>query len=925
MERRFNLRKNFATPPERTLPLNARLKLLITMFNIIVALGLWTAAASGQEVDQRFCIVPIKAVGDGSAGETWRLVGTRFDIPGLPAPVFTPSALPGGRPWTISKERKAVSYEGPFPRSYLDFKNWIQEPWSDRIVALTYGGGVSILTPGSNQFEEIAGSAGKNGHRFGAITVLPHRHLTVIVEGSGTVFVVKGKTLEPWLSTDELRSHGVNGIRELYDSPFLSAIIVRDTDGNIHALTDADKWERIGSVGRSASGNFIDTPNSGVAVFLGQGFVLAIRKNSSKAEASFTSETFNGYKFYVSSHFGQLIGFRTTLFGSGRWQRLSSEGFVDIPGGDFAPVARDGISLVRDLPTLRRMLLEGTRGLYLYDGARIQPVKGSGREIYGDHPRIYDLSSIGRVLLVAKREMFELTNGGELASRSMPFPTDSYPLTQLVDWPKAGTALAATKFGVFVLDQNLNARPILGGDRLELGWLDFNHGEIFETGELILSGHSGVFLAVDGRGAQASLCRHEREVQQAISQSTLCLRAVPDIPGRDENSNSPAIGGMIEAPRRQGLLIDTASGILLLRPDGILANIEPRRGQYARSLRTFPWSEDVFEVGRNSTVVHGDLSFEKLDQPFVPKVVSGAMRAALVDSGENNHRPMLLRPENEKYELLKIDLNDMQKLEAAYDTPWLGGMLTLVNSRLFLLQRDANLVPLVATNTGASPPPISNAFYSDVLFGVSDVFAVSRIEIVYVRSQQAGWFRLTKQREWLPISGLPNQLALAHFDPGQGEVLFGLSTGVYAVDADGGARKVDGPSSPQDIIRTFADVGHVILAGGNEGLFEIAKDLSRVVPVANGSAETIGSVAEIINVGFAGFDIVQASNGTFAFENGELKRIPGASVANGFVNYKVFEGARRVFAMKGGDGPPLFELGRNDQNGRCLKAIVDER
>jgi hypothetical protein len=925
MESRFNRRQNFATLPERTLPLNARLKPLVTMFYITVALGLWTGAASGQEVEQRFCIVPIKAVGDGPAGETWRLVDTRFDIPGLPAPVFTPSALPGGRPWTISKERKAVPYKGPFPRSYLDQKNWIQEPWSDRLVALSYGGGVSILAPGSNQFEEIAGSAGKSGHRFGAIAVLPRRHLTILVENSGAVFVLNGNTLDPWLSKEALRSHGINGIRELHDSPLLSALIIRDKDGALYALTDDDKWESVGSIGKSASGRFVDTPASDASVFLSKEFVLTIRKNSPGAEAPFVSETFTGHEFYVSNHFGQLIGFRTTLLGSGRWQRLSPEGFVDIPGGDFAPVARDGISLVQDLSTLRGMLLEGTQGLYLYDGARIQPVKGSSHEIYGNHPRIYDLQSIGRVLLVAKRGMFELTNAGELVGRSMPFPTDTYPLTQLVDWPKAGTALAATKFGVFVLDQSLNARPILGGDRLELGWLDFNHGEMFETGELILSGHSGIFLAVDGRGAEASLCRHEREVQQAIPQSTLCLRAVPDIPGRDENSNSPAIGGMIEAPRRQGLLIDTAGGILLLRPDGILANIEPRRGQYARSLRTFPWSEDVFEVGHNSTVVHGDLSLEKLDKPFVPKVVSSAMRVALVDSGENNHRPMLLRLENEKYELLKIDLNDMQKLQAAYDTPWLGGMLTLVNSRLFLLQRDANLVPLVAINTGASPPPISNAFYSDVLFGVSDVFAVSRIEVVYVRSQQAGWFRLTKEREWLPIRGLPNQLALAHFDPGQGEVLFGLSTGVYAVDANGGARKVAGPSSPQDIIRTFADVGHVILAGGNEGLFEIAKDLSRVVPVANGSAETIGSVAEIINVGFAGFDIVQASNGTFAFENGELKRIPSASLANGFENYKVFEGARRVFAMKSGDGPPLFELGRNDQNGRCLKAIVDER
>ena len=429
------------------------------MFNFIASLSLLLVLLTGsvfaQEVDQRFCVVPIMASGDGPAGETWRLTNTRFDLNGLPAPVFTPLSISGG-PWTISKDRKVVPYKGSFPRSYLDQKQWIREPWSGRLVALTYGGGVSILRPGANQFEEIPGSAGPSGSRFGAITVLPRRHLTIVVERSGTVFVVNGGTLEPWLS-DVLSSHGVSGIREFYDSPFLSALIVRDTGGTIHALTDDDKWEDVGSIDKSASGYFVDTPASGVAVFVSPAFVLAIRKKGFGAEASLVSDVLDGHDFVMSRLLGQVFGFHATFLSRGRWQRLSPEGFIDIPGGEFTPVVHNGISLVRDLPTLGRVLLEGPQGLYLYDGEKIEPVKGGGHEAYGDNPRVHDLASIGRVLFVTRHGIAELIKDGELVSRPMPFPTDNtYPATQLVDWPKAGMALAATKLGIFALGSGLN-------------------------------------------------------------------------------------------------------------------------------------------------------------------------------------------------------------------------------------------------------------------------------------------------------------------------------------------------------------------------------------------------------------------------------------------------------------------------------------
>jgi hypothetical protein len=129
-----------------------------------------------------------------------------------------------------------------------------------------------------------------------------------------------------------------------------------------------------------------------------------------------------------------------------------------------------------------------------------------------------------------------------------------------------------------------------------------------------------------------------------------------------------------------------------------------------------------------------------------------------------------------------------------------------------------------------------------VLFGVSDWFAVDRFQTIYARQRKGGWFRLTKDRQWLPVHGLPNDLVMARLDPGQREILPGLSSGIYAVDANGQARKLDGQGAPSHIIRTLAGTASGIPAGGDDGLFEISKDVSRIVPVDRGSVGSIGSV-----------------------------------------------------------------------------------
>ena len=581
---------------------------------IAVILSGATGTALAQGADQRFCIVPLKdgARRDGAIGEVYFLTYTEFHIAGLPAPVFKPRM---GNPWTIDSQRRLVRYNGAYPQTYLDKGNWGREPWSGRAVASTYGGGVSILAPGSDHFEQVADpivEKDRRSHGYSAPAVLPRRQLTIVLSARGDRFIVDGNSLRPWLSSEELAAHGIRGIRQIFDSPLLSATIIRDSDDALYVLTDDETWHHIGSIGKEARINrVVDAPASGAALVFGSESVLAIRKNGSRHDAPFSLEKLAGtLDVYVSEMFGQALSYRSILGFWPRVRRLTAQGYVDIPGGDLRLKSDKNVwHSVHDLAALGRTLIVGADRLYLYDGNRIEPVTGGERQRIGDFSYfsdVYDLPSIGRVLITTRSGIFELTRDSSLLARPMPFPTEGiYPKPQFADWPTAGMALVATKAGVYALDRDLNATPVPGDDRIDLFGLHFAHGEMASTGDMILTGHRGVFLAVDGRGAGAEACNHERELLAAIPDSDLCLTGIP---GTEETSIGFAIGGMIEAPRQKGLLIDTNLGLFLQRDDGTFTNLQPRTGQYTRGLARLPWSDEIVTSGPDGAVVGADLS-----------------------------------------------------------------------------------------------------------------------------------------------------------------------------------------------------------------------------------------------------------------------------------------------------------------------------
>ena len=469
----------------------------------------------------RFCVLPVKngEPTEADAGQTWRISSNNFRIPGLPGIVFTPTNRRGW--WTIDAERRLVPYVGFYPHSYLDKNKWVVEPWSSRVVAITWGGGVSVLRPGTDHFEAIEDTAWPRGGNYNSIQLLPRRQLTVVASGKGIPLIVEENSLRPWLSKDELAAHGIRGIFTVQEIPSLAATVIRDFDSRIHLLTDDGRWMEIGALEKRDYGPVFEALDADAVLVLGLKSVMLIRKNSStpatySAERLLTTSANGaGMRYSTSRLFHQVLIYDT---GGGvfdfqsRWRRLGTHGFEDIAGGNIG-APRPNLSpygRIQDLPTLGKTLIEGKDGLYLYDGHALTPVDGGSSARVGELPRVYDLPSIKRVVLSTRNGLFELSADGKLVERPMPFATRGLPQAALKDWPESKVALISTRDGLFVLDDNLKASRVTNGNLVGLSFLDFANGTNPGTGEMVLTAERGLYLAIDSSRSPES-CRHAQE------------------------------------------------------------------------------------------------------------------------------------------------------------------------------------------------------------------------------------------------------------------------------------------------------------------------------------------------------------------------------------------------------------------------------
>jgi hypothetical protein len=873
--------------------------------------------AYALDTGPRFCIVPVKdgMPTGGDVGEAWRITDVSFRIPGIPSLVFTP--MNRGGQWTIDTNRRLVPYVGPFPHTFFDQGRWVLEPWSSRVVAAASFGGVSVLKPGATGFEEF-----DNGHRghFLGVYVLPRRRLTVLTSEKSGPQVVGEKELTPWLSAAEMAAHNVHGIYSVQDAPSLNAAIVLDLDHNVHVLTDDDQWFQVGTLDRDDHGIIFDAPGSQGALYAAGKSVFFIHKVDDGSGLHFRADVLRstpafgaGSVFPVTKLFGQVLTFanRGWFDFHKRWRRLTPHGFEDITGGDIGlpepgtfPYGR-----IDDLSTIGRTLIEGRDGFFLYDGEKITPVIGAGRGAIGKLPWVHDLPSIGRAVVATKNGMFQLTKAGALVPLPTPFSADGLPKIDIADWPDSRVALVSTRAGLFTLDSDLRATSVLGGDNVSFGRLNPMTGVNPATGEMVLTGHRALFLAIDAQRSNDSSCREAQRTADRTPESNICLKPVP---GTDANSIGFAVGQMIAAPGDRGVLFDSVRGLFLLTADDKITQLESRGGQYTRSLARLPWSGEVIAAGSMETVVRNDMTVQMVASSQHSDLlgVFPSIRSAVIVAGTSGRPIKLIQLEADQYRRVDTPLS-RDDVAFIVDAPWFGGPLVETRNGSFLMNRDGQLTKIDVQNPDSSRPG---------LFGAFDPFAIERFRTIYL--WRNGWFRITPDRQGMPVKGLPRDAVVnTSLDPGSGGVLLATSKGVFAVDQDGNARRL-GEGSPISLTNSRslarAPEDNAILSGGTEGLFRIDLDSYEVQPVPNGSKDIVGTVLQITESQFAHFDIVKATNGTYAFTKSGLQVIPALSAASNASRVFVFEQQHRMLVTKRGDNlPVLYDIGRRDAAGTC--------
>jgi hypothetical protein len=347
-----------------------------------------------------------------------------------------------------------------------------------------------------------------------------------VVTRNGTPYVVGEKSLRPWESADELAKHGLDGIIALFDAPALAATIMIDRHNAIFVVADSGELERIGMLADGEFGNVFDSQYAKATLFVAQKSVRLIRKVPDGSDISFSSKTLitssaNGadrYYFY-SRRFGQALAHERGSFTdlSGRlqisdlksgWRRLGPEGFELIPGGgdpNALPMTVGVGWAAMDLNALGVVLLDGSGGYFLYDGKKIVPVIDGERAKIGRYPRVYDLPSIGRVLVRTMSGLKELRDGRLLDLPAL-FPASVLTIS---DWPESKSAVIFTKAGAYVLDSELSVSSVVGSS--DIGFDSSVSGTTNPaTGELVFTGSQNIYLLIDSDRSGNQVCHTPR-------------------------------------------------------------------------------------------------------------------------------------------------------------------------------------------------------------------------------------------------------------------------------------------------------------------------------------------------------------------------------------------------------------------------------
>ena len=137
------------------------------------------------------------------------------------------------------------------------------------------------------------------------------------------------------------------------------------------------------------------------------------------------------------------------------------------------------------------------------------PIADSGHEEIGDFVRVYDARSLGKVLLLTTKGLYELTTERTIRRIATPpaFSFERHPA--IAEMPASRVALLLGDAGVLALDTGGQVHPVKGSERYRYSPTGPPDPSPFmpKTDELLLIGRNGLFLAVDQNLAVDAVCQ----------------------------------------------------------------------------------------------------------------------------------------------------------------------------------------------------------------------------------------------------------------------------------------------------------------------------------------------------------------------------------------------------------------------------------
>jgi hypothetical protein len=467
----------------------------------------------------RLCIVPVPLrfpYKFYSPGHPPTIMQART-FPGSRWPIFRPWGAPGSVILVLNeKDELEVAHE------FTDFLyDYVTEP-SGRVVGLWPVGDraqLYIQDPSNGGFIGLDGTDQKTIGIVSRAAWISSRRATLIGTSTG-LFSLTAETPIPAVSRLDLTGAAIGKVDWINDLPLHGAAAIGTNGGNAFILESDNRV-------REVPGFRIPPRNWGTRfseivdpdrLLIETNEELWTAPLGGEADATIpdrahqiASYVFGGniLQYYPATHqylvYAKLNGW---LGGPRALLRLQDK---------LTPVAGSvGLDhpFIRNLPSRGIVTIETfNNGLYTYDGkTELKPIPDSTKANIGAYPKVYDVPSQDKVIVVTIGGLYELTAEGHLARLPLPPELEGATFNQLAELPESHLAVLFTDRGAFELDLAGRLTRIRGGEGVDFGIRGVDIVTRIPVRETLFVStyHSGSFMILDQDRAGEAACAASR-------------------------------------------------------------------------------------------------------------------------------------------------------------------------------------------------------------------------------------------------------------------------------------------------------------------------------------------------------------------------------------------------------------------------------